>query len=372
VSPAPAAAPARDPLTALYPEIRRRIAALAAGTWPALEEQIARHLTAVPLPTPTLLPAASAAAVGGEARRALPVAAASGLLIVALRWFDDLQDRDRDESLWQEIGPGRATNMAAAALALSWRALADDPELPPAVLAAWGDGCLDLARGQDDDLCAGTVRSLPDYLEMLRGKTGAAFGVACRAGALAGGGGAAAAGALGRFGERLGVLVQVLDDLDGTFHPDGIGDLAVGKVTLPVLYGMHADHPRRDELCELVAGGRLAPERERVREILEAIDTREYLMWAALERRREALECLAELPPPESEGETAGRATLARCADAVLAGWESLLDRDDRSSPGASAPVPAGPPPTPAPAAGQAAPPATCRGLPGGYFGGRR
>lgn len=342
----PLAMPDPHPLTALYPEVRARLTALAeSSAWPDFAEQVARHLTRTHLPLHLILPLASAAAVGGAARRGLPVSAACGFLLLAMRWLDDLADRDREESLWQEVGAGRATNMAAAALTVAWRALAEEePALAPAALSAFGELTVELARGQDADLAglsepggAAGVRTLEGYWQVMRGKSGAAVALAGRVGALAARPDLpAAAEACGRFGAHLGTALQILDDLDGAFHPDGAGDLAAGKVTLPVLYGLAAEHPRCGELAGLIAGGRLAAEAERARAILDGIDTREFLVWAALEEHRQALACLADLPAPEedSSGEAAaGREAMAAFADAVLVGWEELLRRPETPAP---------------------------------------
>jgi geranylgeranyl diphosphate synthase, type I len=353
---------AGHPLTALYPEIRACLATQAeACGWPDFAEQIARHLTRARLPIHLLLPPASAAAVGGEARRAVPAAAACGFLIVAMRWFDDLADRDRTDSLWQEVGAGRATNLAAAALTVAWRTLAEGTAAPAAALRAFGELTVELARGQDADL-AGGARTLDEYWRMMRSKTGAALALACRVGALAARPDAPeAADACGRFGAHLGTAMQILDDLDGTFHPDGRGDLAAGKVTLPVLYGLAADHPGRGELADLVAGGRLAAEAGRARALLDATDTRELLAWAALEEHRQGLACLAELPEPASDEARAGRDALEAFADALVADWEELLRRPQGA---AAAPARAARPWTLAPPAvgGEERPP--------GYFEG--
>ena len=321
-----------DNINGLVPEVRQRIGALAqACEWPEFERQIDRHLTNTTLPRHVILPLASAAAVGGEPRRALSAAVACAYLIVASRWFDDSQDRDRPESLWSDVGMGRAVNMAAAALTVAWRALAEDKELPNEALQAFGRRTVELSHGQELDLLAQVPRNLDEYWQVMRGKTGAAVALGCEVGALSARPDKPAdARVCGRFGEYTGTLLQILDDLDGAFHPDGVGDLRLGKITLPTLYGLAVDHDSREELAEFVHCGTLAQHADRVLEILETIDTREFLVWCGFEERRQALDVLKELAPGENEMADQGRQALRAFVDSLMVGWESLISRHRR------------------------------------------
>ena len=316
-----------DSINGLVSEVCERIGALAqACEWPEFESQIGRHLTNTTLPRHVILPLASAAAVGGEPRQALSVAVACAYLIVASRWFDDLQDRDRPESLWIDVGMGRAVNMAAAALTVAWRALAEDKELPTEALRAFGRRTVELSHGQELDLRARMPSNLDEYWQVMRAKTGAAVALGCEVGALsARPDKPAEAGICGRFGEYAGTLLQILDDLDGAFHPDGLGDLRLGKITLPVLYGLVVDHDSRVELAEFIHRGTLGQHADRVLTILEAIDTREFLVWCAFEERRQALDVLQELAPSENEMADRGRQALIAFADSLMVGWEALI-----------------------------------------------
>jgi geranylgeranyl pyrophosphate synthase len=321
-------------LTRYYSDIRAHLSTMAnACEWPEFQRQIERYITHTSLPPHVILPIACASTVGGNPQHALSAAAACGLLIVSMRWFDDVQDRDRQESLWSEIGAGRAINMAAAALSAAWYTLARDEELPRAALIAFGKYTIELAHGQDIDLKGGVACTLDDYWRLMRGKTGAALALGCEVGALAAcPNNTADAEACGRFGAHLGVLLQILDDLDGAFHPDGIGDLQAGKITLPVLYGLAIDHPARNELAGIVYGGQLAQFGKRVLAILESIDTREFLVWSAFEERRLALACLRDIPEGSGGNVQSGRNALTAFADSLLVGWEDLLARCEQPS----------------------------------------
>ena len=84
------------------------------------------------------------------------------------------------------------------------------------------------------------------YLERCRLKTASLFEASCRLGALFGGR-PELADPLGRFGERLGVAFQMLDDvLDVTGPPERTGkprgaDLFDGTVTLPLILARRSD-----------------------------------------------------------------------------------------------------------------------------------
>ncbi|MGH8050922.1 MAG: polyprenyl synthetase family protein [Arenimonas sp.] len=320
-----------NPLSLYLPEIRARLSAIAhTSEWPDFERQVERHLTNTKLPTHLVLPLACAAAVGGDPRSALSTATSCGFLLLAMRWFDDLQDRDRSENLSSEIGTGRAINMSAAALNTAWKTLADDEMLPPAALKAFGKYTTALARGQDLDLQENIVQTMDDYWRLMREKTGASLALACEVGMLAARpDNPELADVCARFGMHMGILMQILDDLDGAFRPVGIGDLHAGKATLPVLYGLATDHEARNELADIVHSGSLSKHAERAKVILDSIDTREFLVWSAFEEHRQAISCLQELPPVKNAGEKNGRDALLVYANLLMNGWENLLEKSD-------------------------------------------
>lgn len=313
-----------DSLTELFADVRGAVGTAARDCeWPEFERLITEGLTQTQLPAHVVLPLASAQAVGGKARNAVPVAAACCYLIAAMRWLDDCADRDRSESLWNEIGSDRAVNMAAAALTVAWRVLAADECIPSVARRAFGRHTVSLAHGQDIDLLSKVPETLDDYWHLMRQKTGSALALACEVGALSAcPEDSSGASACSHFGWHMGTLLQILDDLDGTFHPDGLGDLYCGKATLPVLYGLAISHPARTELQEIVGDGTISDNAERVREILEAIDTREFLVWCAFEEHRQALSYVKGLELRTGAESCAG---LNAFADLLMIGWEDLL-----------------------------------------------
>jgi geranylgeranyl pyrophosphate synthase len=311
-----------DPLEALD-DVRRAIeAALAGCSWPELKKQVTAYLLAPPLPRLALLPLATCAASGGTPRQAAVVASASLLLVLSTRWLDDLADRDRDDTLHQSIGEGRAMTLAAGALSLAWWQLATSPVVPRPLLARFGDATLRLGAGQDQDLRGGEV-TVEQAWEILRGKTAAGFAFLCESGGWMAGAPAAECAVLARAGEHLGVMIQLLDDLDGVLSPQGRGDLAIRKQSnLLLVHGLNG--PQRETMRRLLADGDTA----RLRDLLLATGAAPAVLAAALQERDLALQAFGELAPRPGGTAGLGRQRLINFTRGVFSQLpESLLNR---------------------------------------------
>jgi geranylgeranyl pyrophosphate synthase len=206
--------------------------------WPELERRLHERLIDPGLPPTALLPLASCAAGGGAPERAAPFSAACLLVMTCTRWLDDLSDRDCAGALWQDAGEARTITLSAGALTLAWRTLlAADPG--PALIARFAQATLRTGAGQDLDLSLETP-SVEEGWSILRGKTGAGLALLCAGGAVV-----AHADPLPyhAFGEHVGVMLQLLDDLDSVVTPRGIGDLVGRKgCNMVLVHGMHAAH----------------------------------------------------------------------------------------------------------------------------------
>jgi geranylgeranyl pyrophosphate synthase len=148
------------------------------------------------------------------------------------------------------------------------------------------------------------------YVERCRLKTASLFEASCRLGAVLGGR-AELAGGLGRFGERIGLAFQMLDDVldvvgpaERTGKPRG-ADLLDGTVTLPLILARRRDEalleldPSLDadgaaELCHRIAAtGALDEARdEALGHVAEAKRSLDGL--ALPDARRHALELVAD------------------------------------------------------------------------------
>lgn len=169
-------------------------------------------------------------------------------------------------------------------------------------------------------LCAGQIRDdrpapagadpVGHYLGVLADKTGSLIATAARYGAMFSGCDAATVALLTDYGEKVGMVFQLADDLlDIASDSDDSGktpgtDLREGKATLPVLIARTSDDPADDRLKELLAGP--IPDETELAEALTllrahpAMDgAREHTLRVADEARA-TLEPLAEGPAVEA------------------------------------------------------------------------
>jgi geranylgeranyl diphosphate synthase type II len=212
---------------------------------------------------------ASCEAVGGDPAHACNAAVALELVHTYSLIHDDLPCMDDDD-----LRRGKATNHKVYGEAMA--VLAGDGLLTRAfeviaaelagvsapararmveILAA-GAGPRGMVGGQALDLEAegSPDVDLPTLQYIHTHKTGALFSASCRLGALAGGAGEEEVSLLGKFGEKIGLAFQIVDDLlDETGRPEELGkatgkDRGRGKATYPRLLGYDESRRRVAEL----------------------------------------------------------------------------------------------------------------------------
>lgn len=195
-------------------------------------------------------------AVGGQTEQALPPAAAIEMIHAFSLVHDDLPAMDDDDLRRGRPTLHKHTNEAMAILAgdgmmgLAFELVLTEVR-PPALAARIGH---ELAQATNDMIAGQVYDTLPDFaadidpLEKLkiihRHKTGALIRCACRMGAIAGGGSEEQLHALTTFGEDIGLMFQVMDDLlDVTQSTEHLGktagkDAEQDKATYPALLGL--------------------------------------------------------------------------------------------------------------------------------------
>ena len=221
---------------------------------------------------------ASAEAVGGDWRQAMPAACAIEFIHTYSLIHDDLPAMDNDSlrrgqpTLHVIAGEAMAILAGDGLLTEAFALMAREPRDADATLAARkvrvigivaaGAGAGGMVGGQAIDLACVTpdaAGTMPPPLdaESLRAmharKTGALIRAAASAGAVMGGGSDAQIDAFDRAAAEFGLAFQIIDDvLDIEGASANLGktagkDAAAGKPTYPALYGLDASKRMADE-----------------------------------------------------------------------------------------------------------------------------
>lgn len=208
---------------------------------------------------PILVLLASLAA-GGDWEHALPAAAAVELVHNFSLIHDDIQDnshlRRGRPTVWVKWGIPQAINAGDVLLNLAFMAITrlEETASPSIALHAHSilqTTCLKLTKGQYLDLSYQSRSDLSpqDYWPMVSGKTAALLAACTELGALVAGANPFLCDLYRQFGNHLGLAFQAQDDLLGIWGNSAFlgksteSDLAEGKKSLPVLYGLSLNGP---------------------------------------------------------------------------------------------------------------------------------
>jgi geranylgeranyl diphosphate synthase type II len=201
----------------------------------------------------------SCEAVGGPRAAAIPAAVALELIHCFSLVHDDLPAMDDDDlrrgrpTLHVHAGEAMAILAGDVMVSLAFQCLATAPGLDDGVRAALtaelAGGTTGMIAGQVYDTLGGFPDGCTDRERLDRihhNKTGALLRAACRMGAIAGGASPRTLERLTRYGEAIGIMFQIVDDLlDVTQSAEHIGkatgkDQSAGKLTFPGLLGIEA------------------------------------------------------------------------------------------------------------------------------------
>ncbi len=251
-----------------------------------------------------LLCLVSCEAVGGEWRPALPVAAAVELAHNFSLIHDDIEDQSEARrgraAVWNVWGLAQGLNAGDGMFVLARLALDRLRGFPiekcAAISTIFDQATLALCQGQFLDLGyeARLDVSADEYLQMIRGKTGALISAATQMGAMLATDDDAITHAFTRFGENIGLAFQITDDILGIWgDPSVTGksaatDILSKKKTLPALLGLNRPQSGA-ALHEIYRAPRLEPAHvARVLELLDAAGVRAETQRRADEFRNAA------------------------------------------------------------------------------------
>ena len=212
---------------------------------------------------------------GGRLESAIDAAVAIEILHNYSLVHDDIEDGDElrhgRTTIWAQFGIPHGINAGDALCAISYLTLLhEEAVVPPGrvveMLHVLHEANLRMCEGQglDIDFETKSVVSMPQYLQMIAGKTGALFAASCELGALAGGAEPARARAYAGFGRAYGLAFQIRDDVLGTWgatdvtgKPSG-ADIARRKWGFPVVWALELP-PSADRTIVESAYARSAP-----------------------------------------------------------------------------------------------------------------
>lgn len=192
------------------------------------------------------LPYLCCQAAGGDPHWADSLAAAWYLLLTAAHIMDKVEDQDEADPSWAPHGPETALGAATglfftASMALQKLYQADSTRLAASdAITDFYAGFLRMSSGQHADIII-PEPTLEQYWEIARDKSGAFFQIACCCGARLGGASPNRIKDFAAFGEHLGILKQILDDLDDLRPPNNGQDMrrwpSLAR-SLPIVYAL--------------------------------------------------------------------------------------------------------------------------------------
>lgn len=259
---------------------------------------------------PALVFAAAACGSRSDTASALVCAAAVELLHQSSLIHDDLLDDSahRGGAVAVHVTHGQAGAVLAGdyLLAAGGRLIS---RVGGRAAGIWHEAYAEMCEGQARETTNRySITAVDEYVATIRGKTAALMRASCVLGGLCAGLGDRHLEALGTFGEALGVLFQIVDDLmDVLSTPDLWGkavqhDIPQGVFTLPVLLAAQTPGSR---LPKVLARDALPASAEAAYEMVREL-TVSTAVATAYEWADRASDALRALPRSESRDDLAG------------------------------------------------------------------
>ena len=254
------------------------------------------------LPIWVQLPDLCCQAAGGQVGGSDAAAAAWFLLSAAAHILDTVEDMDPPDPWWKDLGPGVAINAATGLIFSADAALqlleetSKDLTLARQVRADFQSTLLQMSAGQHRDLTLGKG-TLEGYWQVAAQKSGNFFALACRSGARFAQISPNSVQAYGDFGLHLGLLVQLLDDLEPIQRPaQTLSEQTIREFCriLPVVYAMNVlSNEERERLASLLRSSIEQP--GAFDQSLELVETSGAALYLAAEMEHHRSSALAAL-----------------------------------------------------------------------------
>ena len=239
-------------------------------------------------PNAWLLPELACRAVGGDASLAVPVITAVACCHISIVLVDDILDDD-PKGLYHQLGNGVAANLGLAFQAVAYRIVQElvvETAVRQQILNEMITLNLKTAQGQHLDVQETLSES--HYWETVEAKSTPYYGAGFFVGALAGGASLDDASQLRQFGQLIGKIIQVSDDLADVYQTPASPDWYRGTGNLAILYARLADHSDQARFVELLPKIDQVDVLEEAQQILLQSGAASYCVYHLLQLAREA------------------------------------------------------------------------------------
>lgn len=261
---------------------------------------------------------AACGAVGGDRKKAMPLAVAIEYIHNFTLIHDDYMDGDSKRrgmtTIHVDYGMPTAILAGDALFAKAFQIIAEldvDGEKLREALRYVTKAVWDLARGQEMDTAnEGQLVSEEVYIETIRLKTSVLFAAAAAGGAIVGGADKKTVEAINEYAMALGLGFQIFDDYlgicgDSSKTGKSVGnDIRKGKCTILITHAMsHIKDPKIMAEFKGILGNMDATEEQiaRAREILTESGSIEYARKTAQKKVDEAISKIKFLKPSEEK-----------------------------------------------------------------------
>ncbi|GAA0310055.1 competence protein ComQ [Gracilibacillus halotolerans] len=170
----------------------------------------------------------------GSRKDIYSLAAGIEMIILTADIYDDLEDQDNDDAPWRKENQAVVLNICSGLLVMSLKMIGDHSK---EVLQMVHELLPKSIQGQHKDL-TNHIQDEATYMEMIRNKSGSLTALACLAGAIY-----AKCNHLNivrSYGEAIGMIAQMNNDIQGIQALETRSDLAQKKRSLPALYMLNS------------------------------------------------------------------------------------------------------------------------------------
>jgi geranylgeranyl pyrophosphate synthase len=252
----------------------------------------------------TSLPGLCCQAANGQADWADEMAVAWMVFFGAANIMDTIQDGDPPDPAWAKFTPGMILN-AASGMYFSASVLLNQMknrdhlrEVADEIIAAFYQGFLTMCSGQHQDLATNRP-TIEEYWEIAANKSGTFFGLACRLGAHLATQDPQRLNGFHNYGVQLGLMIQVLDDIDDIHKSSSLKNWAKLYKSLPIVYCLHKGRPQaRARLEALLQRGNTNPEAgEELMDVIDESGAVQFLLDEFESQRMKAVFALSQARP---------------------------------------------------------------------------